>query len=149
MRKARTVLAAALAVVATLGAISVSPAQQSPRRVINMSMTSWKFAPEIVQFNEGDTVVINLSNDDPLPRPHDITSVYFANVEVKTTGAVTTGKRQDDGRTWYRLPQGQKGTIEFVARGRGTAVFLCSVFDHATRGMTGAFNVTAAGTTIR
>ncbi|MBM3450482.1 MAG: hypothetical protein FJX78_05805 [Armatimonadetes bacterium] len=149
MFKARAVLVASLAAAVTLTAVGVSPAQQPAptRRVFNVSMTSWKFVPEIIQFNEGDTVVINLSNDDTLPRNHDITSAFFNHVDVKTVAPMRTGKT-DEGRPFFRLGRGEKATMEFVARGRGTTAFLCSVFDHATRGMTGAFNVTAPGTMI-
>jgi len=134
--------AAALLVVALLfGLSSGSPAQA--RRVIHITLSSFKFEPSLFSVNEGDTVVLQLENVDP-QRPHAFNSPYLSTVDFQVSGqfqqAVTT-----DGTKYVRLEPGQKAELTFVAKGRGQYGFVCNLFTHAARGQTGAFIIWPAG----
>jgi len=131
-----------LLVVALLfGLSSGSPAQA--RRVIHITLSSFKFEPSLFSVNEGDTVVLQLENVDP-QRPHAFNSPYLSTVDFQVSGqfqqAVTT-----DGTKYVRLEPGQKAELTFVAKGRGQYGFVCNLFTHAARGQTGAFIIWPAG----
>ncbi len=133
--KVRAVLVCVLSVVLLLGLSGSVPAQS--KRVIQVSLTSWKFEPEILKVNEGDVVVLQLSNNAER-FPHNIASAYLNTVNFTVRGDGVEGTTAEG---WKRvqLEAGKKAEVEFVAKGRGQVGFICSVFDHASRGMTGAF----------
>ena len=138
----RRIPAAAVLVVILLFGLSVgSPAQA--RRVIHVTLSSFKFDPGLFFVNEGDTVVLQLENVDP-KRPHNFNSPFLSTVDFTVTGQ---GKQavMPDGTKSVRLEPGEKAEITFMAKGRGQYSFVCSLFNHAAQGMTGAFVVWPAG----
>jgi uncharacterized cupredoxin-like copper-binding protein len=83
-------------------------------------------------------VVLKLKNAGP-QFPHNIASRYWLNISLTIRGDVRQGVSED--RRWVALDPGKSGEVEFVAQGRGSFAILCSIFDHASRGHTGAFFV--------
>jgi uncharacterized cupredoxin-like copper-binding protein len=134
-----------LVVAVTLGMAAAVPAQTSTRKVFDITMSSFKFEPSEIKVNEGDTVVIRLRNGDDARRfPHDMASRYFAGIPLTLRG---DGREAvEEGRKYVRLEAGKQAEIEFVATGRGSYPFICSVFVHSFAGMTGAIFVRPAGT---
>jgi len=139
--KVRVLLVAALVVGVTLGIPTSVPAQAPAKRVIEVKMDSFKFDPSQIRFAEGETIVLKLANVDGRGRPHNLAAAWLMDVPLTLRGDVTEGT--SEGRKWVRAEAGKQGEVEFVARGRGSAAFLCSLFNHAEQGMTGAFFVGA------
>jgi plastocyanin len=131
-----TLVAAAAAIVGTAAA-----AQGPPRKVIEVTMTSYKYDPNQITVNEGDAVVIRLRNIDPFGRAHNFSTAYLLNIPVTVRGDATQGT--SEGRRWIAVEAGKAGEFEFVAKGRGSYPIICSLFDHASRGHTGALFVQA------
>ncbi len=126
------------AMLGTLGAPAAAPAQ-APRKVFEITMTSFKFEPNQIRFNEGDTVVLRLINTDQFGRPHDLASRYLLDIPLTIRG----DGREDivEGRKRIFVDAGKRAEVEFVAKGRGSFAFICGLFAHAAQGMTGAFIV--------
>ena len=137
----RISVAAILAGVLLLGLSAGSPAQT--RRVIPIALSSYKFEPSVFSVNEGDTVVLQLENI-ATDRPHAFNSPYLSTVEFQVTGQGQQGVTTD-GTKYVRLEPGQKAEVTFVAKGRGQYGFVCNLYNHASRGQTGAFVVWPAG----
>jgi plastocyanin len=127
-------VAAAVAIVGT-----AATAQTPSRRVIEVTMTSYKYDPSQITVSEGDVVVIRLRNIDPFGRAHNFSTAYLLNVPVTVRGDATQGV--NEGRRWIAVEAGKTGEFEFVAKGRGSYPIICSLFDHAARGHTGALFV--------
>lgn len=130
-----------LVVALLVGLNSASPAQT--RRVIHITLNSFKFDPNLFFVNEGDTVVLQLENVDP-KRPHAFNSSYLSQVDFTVSGQYKQGEAKD-GTKYVQLEPGQKAELTFVAKGRGQYGFVCSLFNHAAQGQTGAFVVWPAG----
>ncbi len=141
--RTRVLLTGLLVTAATLGITATVPAQTPSRKVIEVTTTSYKYEPNQIRFNEGDTVVIRLRNIDPVGRAHNFSSAYLLNIPVTVRGDATQGT--NEGRKWIAVDAGKTGEFEFVAQGRGSFAILCSLFDHASRGHTGALFVQLAG----
>lgn len=142
--KLRFLVVAALVVAVTLGISTAGTAQTSARKVIEITMTSFKFEPSVIQVNEGDTVVIRLRNGDDTRRfVHNIASRYFVNIPLTVRGPAQ--EAVEEGRKYVQLTAGQSAEIEFVAANRGSYAFICSVFIHSFAGMTGQIFVRPAG----
>jgi len=121
---------------------SPAQAQTGSRKVFQISMVSYMFTPSLITVNRGDTVVLQFSNDDPDRRNHSIASRLFMRVEPKAAGEFRTGV--GDERRFFAAEPGKKFELEFVASEAGSFPFVCGVFDHGSRGQTGAINVVAA-----
>jgi uncharacterized cupredoxin-like copper-binding protein len=130
-------LAGLVAVLLTLGLATTVPAQSGRKVVVEVKLDSFKFEPSQIKFNEGDTVVLKLMNVDGRGRPHNIASSWLMNQQLTVRGDGQEGT--SEGRKWVRVEAGKQAEVEFIARGRGSAAFLCSLFNHADQGMTGAF----------
>lgn len=139
--KIRTVVAGLLLGGLLLGIGGPAPAQT--KRLIKVTLSSFKFEPNILKFIDGDTVVLQLTNADT-QRPHNVSSSYFSTVTLTVRGDAAQGTTAEG---WKRvqLEPGKSAEIEFVAKGRGQVSFMCTVFDHATRGQTGAFIIWPPG----
>lgn len=118
---------------------SAVPAQTPARKVFEVTMTSWKYEPAEFRFNEGDAVIIRMRNIDPFGRAHNISTRYWTDIPLTVRGDARQGVGED--RKWVALDVGKQGEVEFIARGRGSFAILCTIFDHASRGQTGAFFV--------
>jgi plastocyanin len=105
-------------------------------------MMSYKFEPSQIRITEGETVIIRLKNVDPVGRRHNLASAYFANMTLTLRGDGEEGA--NEGRKFVVVDAGKQAEFEFVARNRGSYAFLCSLFDHASRGQTGMLIVQAA-----
>jgi plastocyanin len=137
--KARTLWITALLAVGVLWPAASLPAQTAKKVVIEVKMDSFKFEPSQIRFNEGDTVVLRLINVDGRGRRHNLASAWLNNIPLTLRGDVQEGT--SEGRKWVVVDAGKQGEVEFVARGKGSAAFICSLFNHAEQGMTGAFFV--------
>jgi len=141
--RARSLAALVLVTVTTLGMAAAVRAQTSPRKVIEITTTSYKYEPSTIRINEGDTVVIRMRNVDPVGRAHNFSTAYLLNIPVTVRGDATQGV--SEGRKWIALDAGKSAEFEFVAQGRGSFAILCSLFDHASRGHTAMLFVQAPG----
>jgi plastocyanin len=112
------------------------------RKVISIVAVSWKFTPDLITVNRGDTVVIQLSNEDPEKRNHSFAARWLVDKPVTVRGEVAR-EGVDDGRRFFAVAPGQKLEFEFVASEAGSFPFVCGVFDHGARGQVGALNVVA------
>ncbi len=137
----RLVMIGVLIAVLTLGLSTAVPAQTPSKVVIEVKMDSFKFEPSQIKFNEGDTVVLKLMNVDSRGRPHNISSGWLVSVPLTIRG--DGSESSFEGRKAVRVESGKAAEVEFVAKGRGSAAFLCSLFNHADSGMTGAFFIGA------
>ena len=140
--KLRFLLVAALVVAVTLGISTAGTAQTSARKVIEITMSSFKFEPSEIRVNEGDTVVIRLRNADPR-FPHNVASRYFASLPLTVRGDGREGSAEE--RKFVQVDTGKAAEFEFVATNRGSYASICSVFTHAFAGMTGQIYVRPAG----
>jgi plastocyanin len=135
----RLLLGLVLVATMTLGAARAVPAQTPARKVIDVTLSSFKFEPSQITVNEGDTVVIRLRNADQANRPHDMAARYFADLPLTVRG---DGRQAvEEGRKYVRVDAGKTAEFEFVATTRGSYAFICSVFVHSAAGMTGALFV--------
>jgi len=137
----RSSLIGLLVVAFLFGLSAASPAQT--KKVIHVTMSSFKFDPNLFFVNEGDTVVLQLDNIDP-QRPHSFNSPYLSNVDYTVSGQFKEGVAKD-GRKYVLVEPGEKAEITFVAKGPGQYGFLCGLGNHAAQGQTGAFVVWPAG----
>lgn len=137
----RFVMIGVLIAVLTLGLSTTVPAQTPHKIVIEVKMDSFKFEPNQIKFNEGDTVVLKLVNVDPRGRPHNFASTWLTNIPLTIRG--DGSESIFEGRKGVRVEAGKSAEVEFVARGRGSAAFICNLFNHADNGMTGAFFIGA------
>jgi uncharacterized cupredoxin-like copper-binding protein len=142
--KLRFLVGAALVVAVTLGISTAGTAQTSARKVIEITMVSFKFEPSEIRVNEGDTVVIRLRNADPRGFPHNVASRYFASLPLTVRGDGQEGSAED--RKFVRVDAGKSAEFEFVATNRGSYAFICSVAIHSFAGMAGQIYVRPAGT---
>lgn len=110
-------------------------------RTIQISLTSFKFEPNLIRLRAGERVVLALSNDDA-QRPHNIASELFNETELVVRGEARQGMTSD-GRKFVFLEPGKKAEVEFTVprHASGQVSFICSVGQHAANGMTGAFIV--------
>ena len=113
---------------------------QGARKVIPISMVSWRFIPNLFTVNRGDTVVLQLSNDDPDKRNHSFAARWLVGKQVLVRGTVAR-EGVDDERRFFAVAPGEHAEIEFVASEPGSFPFVCGIFDHGARGQTGAMNV--------
>ncbi|HLA24013.1 MAG TPA: cupredoxin domain-containing protein [bacterium] len=139
----RTILPALFLLAALILPVVTTPAraQTGQRKVIQISAVSYKFTPSLITVSQGDTVVLQFSNDDPDRRNHSIAARLFTRIEATATGDFRTGTA--DERRWFAAEPGKKFELTFVASERGSFPFVCGVFDHGARGQTGAINVLA------
>ncbi len=138
----RLLFAGLLVAVVTLGPTAAVPAQTSSRKVIEVTLSEYKYEPNQIRFNEGDTVIIKMTNAGPR-FTHNISTRYWLNIPLTVRGDSRQGISED--RKWVALDAGKSGEVEFVAQGRGSFAILCGLFDHASRGHTGAFFVLPPG----
>ena len=144
-----------LLLVATLGftAAAAMPGQaQGAKKVIKISMVSYKFVPDtvsasfgdspIINIDRGETVVLQVSNDDPDRRNHSIAARWLVNMDVQARGQIRTGT--GDERRFFAAQPGEKFELEMTFNQAGSFPFVCGVFDHGARGQTGVFNVVTA-----
>lgn len=61
----RFVLIGLLLVAITLGISTAVPAQAPTRKVIEVTLSEFKFEPNQIRFNEGDTIIIKMTNAGP------------------------------------------------------------------------------------
>ena len=137
-----SVLAGLVVSTITLGITTALPAQTPARRVVEVTLSEYKYEPNQIRFNEGETVVLKLTNAGPR-MAHNMSSRFWLEIPLTVRGDLRQGISED--RKWVALDAGKSGEVEFVAKGRGSFAILCSIFDHASRGHTGAFFVQAAG----
>jgi len=140
--RGRALAVLVLVAMTTLGTAAAVRAQ-APRKIVEITTTSYKYEPSTIRINEGDTVVIRMRNVDPVGRAHNFSTSYLLNVPVTVRGDATQGV--SEGRKWIAIDAGKSAEFEFVALGRGSFAILCSLFDHASRGHTGMLFVQAPG----
>lgn len=137
----KVALISLLVVTLTFGISTAVPAQTPRKIVIEVKMDSFKFEPSQIKFNEGDTIVLKLVNVDSRGRPHNLSAAWLMNIPLTLRG---DGQESSfEGRKAVRVEAGKTAEVEFVAQGRGSAAFVCSLFNHAENGMVGAFFIGA------
>lgn len=134
----------ALVLAAVLAAPAPIPVQaQGARKVIPIKVVSWSFTPSFFTVTQGDTVVLVLSNEDPDKRNHSFAARWLVGKQVTVRGAIAR-EGIDDERRFFAVAPGTQAEVEFVADQVGSFPFVCGVFDHGSRGQTGAMNVLGA-----
>jgi uncharacterized cupredoxin-like copper-binding protein len=136
--------ASILAVLVAIALCGAPPTTAQTRRVIHVTMTSFKFDPNLFFVNDGDTVVLQLENVSPDKRAHAFNSPYLSQVNYTMTGDYKEGVAKD-GTKYVQLESGQKAEMTFVAKGPGQYGFACNLYNHAAKGQTGVFVVWPAG----
>ncbi len=137
---------AALSACALLFAVN-APAPAQPVHLIKVTMDSFNFTPNVLTFNAGQRVVIELTNvDKKAGRAHSFTSQYLGSVDYTVTGKAKQGVTKD-GDKYVIVEQGDTAQISFVPSARGQWTFYCSLYNHASLGQTGALVVWPAGYT--
>lgn len=116
---------------------------KASRKVIKITMVSWKFTPDLFTVTQGDTVVLQLSNEDPDKRNHSFAARWLVGKQVTVRGTLAR-EGVDDERRFFAVAPGTQAEIEFVASDLGSFPFVCGVFDHGSRGQAGAMNVLPA-----
>jgi plastocyanin len=150
MRMRWTLLGLVLATMLVMTATAApSVIAQGAKKTIKLSMVSYKFTPDpparmmgdfpIITVNRGDTVVFQISNDDPDRRNHSFAARWLMNVQVQARGQFRTGEA--DERRFFAAQPGEKFELELTFNQVGSFPFVCGVFDHAWRGLGGAINV--------
>ena len=139
MRTRWMLIMAVLALVLAIPAGQTARAQGA-RKVIQITAVSYKFTPDLFTVNQGDTVVIQLTNADPDKRNHSFAARWLVGKQVTVRGQVAR-EGVDDERRFFAVAPGTQAEIEFVASDPGSFPFVCGVFDHGSRGQTGAMNV--------
>lgn len=150
MRMRWTLLSLVLAAVLVISAAAAARVTaQGAKKIIKISMVSYKFIPDtmtaivgdvaIITVNRGDTVVFQFSNDDPARRNHSFVARWLVNMEVQGRGQFRTGV--DEERRFFAAAPGEKFELEMTFARVGSLPFVCGVFDHAARGLGGAINV--------
>lgn len=137
--RVRIVVGAAILAAVVLAAPGFAPAQT--RKVIEVTMTSFKFEPNQIRLVEGETVVLRLRNVDPFGRPHQIASSWLVDIPLTVRGEGREGV--NEGRKFVTVEAGKQAEVEFTVKGRGSHAFICGLFQHAAQGQTGAFFVSA------
>jgi uncharacterized cupredoxin-like copper-binding protein len=141
--RSRVVIASVFVVLLTLGIASRVPAAPAAaRRVIEVTMTSFKFEPNQLQLTDGETVTVRLKNNDQFGRRHNFATGYLTNIPITVRGDAVDGT--SEGRRFVTIDAGKQADVEFTVRNRGSYAFLCSLFDHAEKGQTGTLLVRAA-----
>ena len=139
----RATIAGVVAFALLLGLGAAAPAQ--PVQVIKVSMDSFKFTPDVLTFNAGQRVVVQLTNVDPKPDyAHTFASQYLSTVDYTVTGQAKQGVTKD-GVKYVLVEPGKSAEISFVPAGRGQWTFYCSSYNHASKGQTGALVVWPPG----
>ena len=138
----RWMLLGLIAAVMMLALATAVPVQAQAKRTIKIVATSYKFEPNIINVRQGETVVLELVNGDPVEggRNHSINSELLAKVTVTARGDLAA-QGTAAGRRFFAVAPGKTIEVEFVASERGTFGFICGVSDHAARGLAGAINV--------
>src|SRR5256712_3497443 len=116
---------------------------QGSRKVIQITMVSWKFTPDFFTVTQGDTVVLQLSNEDPDKRNHSFAARWLVGKQVIVRGQVAR-EGIDDERRVFALAPGTKVEIEIVAAEPGAFPFVCGVLDPGSPRPGGAMNVLPA-----
>src|SRR5207245_10882808 len=89
---------------------------------------------------QGDTVVLQLSNEDPDKRNHSFAARWLVGKQVTVRGTVAR-EGIDDERRFFAVAPGTQVEVEFVASEPGSFPFVCGVFVHGSRGQVGAMSV--------
>jgi len=137
--RARWILIAVVLLLVLVGPAGLPVRAQGNRKVIKITMVSWKFTPDLFTVTQGDTVVLQLSNEDPDKRNHSFAARWLVG-KVTVRGTVAR-EGIDDERRFFAVAPGTQVEIEFVASEPGSFPFVCGVFDHGSRGQVGAMNV--------
>lgn len=99
----------------TFSTLLLGACSNANRQVVNLVGKDFRFTPDVIQVEEGNTIVINFSNPDSVPH-----LIYLPEFEQH-----------------IGLPPGNEFTLEFVVDKTGTFEFICNVPGHLEAGMTG------------
>src|SRR3989449_5643586 len=82
---------------------------QGSRKVIQMTLVSWKFTPDFFTVTRGDTVVLQLSNEDPDKRNHSFAARWLVGKQVTVRGTVAREGIDDERRFFARSEERRVG----------------------------------------
>lgn len=100
-------------------ATSAAPKNQPPR-IINIEGADFKFIPDTITAQPGETIKINFTNTGEMP--HDF---VVRNLNINTK----------------KIKSGETDSIVFTAPSAGDYTFFCSVGQHESMGMKGTLKV--------
>jgi len=137
MRMRWTLLGLVLATMLVMTATAApSVIAQGAKKTIKLSMVSYKFTPDpparmmgdfpIITVNRGDTVVFQISNDDPDRRNHSFAARWLMNIQVQARGQFRTGEA--DERRFFAAGDVLRAVPSRLGVGLGLAV--CEDFWH-------------------
>src|SRR5437870_11990259 len=124
--RARWILIAVVLLLILVGPAGLPVRAQGNRKVIKITMVSWKFTPDFFTVTQGDTVVLQLSNEDPDKRNHSFAARWLVGKQVIVRGQVVR-EGIDDERRFFAVAPGTKVEIEFVASETGSLTSVCGV----------------------
>src|SRR2546428_12687677 len=81
------------------------PVRAAGRKVIQITMVSWKFTPDLFTVTQGDTVVLQLSNEDPDKRNHSFAARWLVGKEAIARGQVAREGIDDERRGFASRPR--------------------------------------------
>jgi len=84
--RARWILIAVVLLLILVGPARLPVRAQGNRKVIKITMVSWKFTPDLFTVTQGDTVVLQLSNEDPDKRNHSFAARWLVGKQVTVRG---------------------------------------------------------------
>src|SRR5256886_14273934 len=102
---------------------------QGSRKVIQITMVSWKFTPDFFTVTQGDTVVLQLSNEDPDKRNHSFAARWLVGKQVIVRGQVAREGVDDERRFFAVAPRPEVGNGIVGAATRAVSVGSCR-FDY-------------------
>lgn len=133
MTSKRIAMIALVALFATF-ALPTTPAQTGEREfVVYLHENPLHVAPERININVGDTVVLQVKNFNP--NPHDL---------LVCGDAPHAGSDCTQRLGFVDLPADEDGVIRFTAEKAGTFEFFCTIPGHKQGGMSGEIHVQGA-----
>src|SRR3989442_5323665 len=86
-------------------------------------MVSWKFTPDLFTVVQGDTVVLQLSNEDPDKRNHSFAARWLVGKQVAVRGTIAREGIDDERRVFVLVPRLQAENRIDAARARKVPLF--------------------------
>src|SRR5438093_25455 len=115
--RARWVLIAVVLLLILVGPAGPPVRAQGNRKVIKITMVSWKFTPDLFTVTQGDTVVLQLSNEDPDKRNHSFAARWLVGKQVTVRGTVAREGIDDERRFFAVAPGTQNHRCSLGASG--------------------------------
>src|SRR2546422_11293657 len=106
--RAQWILIAVVLLLILVGPAGLPVRAQGNRKVIKITMVSWKFTPDLFTVTQGDTVVLQLSNEDPDKRNHSFAARWLGGKQVTVHGTLPREGIDDERRVSRGAPGPQR-----------------------------------------